>query len=209
MATDLQLAAQDSATDSRFAPAVSFGIFLDGAQVLLGDSFTGYDYSNESRITQVPLQAGAFASLNKVATPYSVRVRITKGGSAGDRATLLAELDEAAASLNLYDIVTPEKTYRSANIVKVSHAHSAERGAAMLELDIHFLEVRQIASASFTVVDQSPSSSPSTMIPIKPITTAPPGPRNDPTHVGVVQTQQVLPQVEQQAAEALLLLQGP
>jgi len=202
MATDLQLATSDS-SDTRFASVANqYGVFLNGAPVLEGDSFVGYEFVNESRITMVPLQAGAFTSINKVATPFDVRVRITRGGSVADRAALLSELQTRAASLDLYDIVTPEKTYTSANIVKVAHSHRLDSGATMLVLEIHFLEVRQIASTSFTVAAPSAAA-------VKPITKAPAGPRNDPTQVGVVQAQPVLPPVQQEAVDALLLLQGP
>jgi len=183
MTTDPQLATQDS-SDSRGQLAPVFGIFLNGSQVLMGDSFLGYEYINESKVPQYPMQSGSFYSYNKVATPSDVRVRITKGGSVADRSALLGELQTRAASLDLYDIVTPEQTYRSMNIVKVSHRHSDRDGATMLTLELWFLEIRQNTGTAFTTSDLTGQ-------PVTPVTKAAPGPRNSPTALGVLQSKEV------------------
>jgi len=185
VATSPQLATGDS-TGTQVLPPASYGIFLHGThtQVLQGDSFAGYEYVNESKVPQYPMQSGSFYTYNKVATPADVRVRITKGGSVADRAALLKELQTRAASLDLYDIVTPEQTYKSMNIVKVAHRHSDRDGATMLTIELWFLEIRQTTGTVFTTTDP-------TGLVVKPITQAAPGPRNDPTALGVLQAKEV------------------
>ena len=196
MATDLQLATADT-TDSRFVSLTSYGIFLNGAQVMVGDSFLGYEYVNDSRVSMYPVQSGGFGSYNKVDTPYDLRVRITKGGSAGDRATLLNEVLAARKSLNVYDIVTPEQTYTSANLSKVAHHHTMDSGATLLVLELQFVEVRVIASAVFTAASPTTGG-----VPLSPLTQAI-APRNDPVQVGAVQPQ-TLSEVNTQIVAAQL-----
>lgn len=196
MATDLQLTSGDT-NDQRFVSLPTYGIFLDGQQVLEGDSFVSYEYQNDSKLSTYPLQAGAFATYNKVATPFDLRVRLTKGGSASARAVYLSEVESAAKSLNLYDVVTPEKTYTSANISKIAHSHMLDRGATMLTVDLWFQEVREIATAGFTTTD------PVTGATVTPISKASAPQRNSPLQVGAVQAAPV-PQTVQDVVNATL-----
>ena len=185
MATELQLAlATKDATDGRFATvANAWGIFLDGVHVLEPDSFLGYEYMNESKVSQYPQQSGAFQSYNKVATPFDVRVRMSKGGTIADRTAYLAEVEAAAKSLNLYSVVTPEKTYLNTNIVKVSHRHAQREGATLLVVELWFLEIRNTATAQFYQTTSNTMATPVTPItnPVKPTSA-------DPTVVGKVRT---------------------
>lgn len=115
------------------------------------DSVIDFAYRNEWRVSSFPVQRGSFANYNKVNNPYEVMIRMTKGGSKDDRTKFLEAIDTAAGSLDLYDVVTPEKTYTNANITRYDYRREARNGAYMLIVDIGLIEVRQV-TAQYTTV---------------------------------------------------------
>lgn len=192
--TDLQLAISDSPSVGSVTVNQGYAIFLRGVQVLVADSFISYEYQNDSKLPQYQQQSGAFATYNKVATPFDVRVVMTKTGEVADRTAFLIEIEAAAQSLNLYDVVTPEKTYSSVNIVKIAHRHTERNGATMMTVEIWFLEVRATAAAQFT------QSSP-------PLTDTASASGADPKNVGVVQPAEV-PPAQQEVVNLALQMQA-
>ena len=65
----------------QFFNAERWGIYLKDKLVLEADSMKSIDYVQGSKISDYPQEEGAFQSYNKVATPYEVRVELTKGGA--------------------------------------------------------------------------------------------------------------------------------
>lgn len=157
MADDTLMTADDPGV-SKSASTGIYGLYFsagsdnEGDLVLSPDSFIGYSYSNESRISQYPQEAGAFQQYNKVDTPFDVRIRMTKGGKVADVAAFIevAESLVKATDLTLYDMITPERQYRSCNVTKVLHDHQPGHGANMVTMDIHLLEIRVTASAQYS-----------------------------------------------------------
>lgn len=128
-----------------------WGVFdASGAPVALSDAVEGFEYHNESPVSTAPVQAGSFTSYNKVDTPYNVAVRLVKGGSEKDRSDFLKALEAARASLTLYNVVTPERTYTNANIVSLDYRRTAEDGYAQIRADIQIQEVREVTAAYTT-----------------------------------------------------------
>jgi len=142
----------DSVTVSSNQQIYRYGLFLDGVLALEPDSFIGYGFSNNSLVPQYPQENGAFQSYNKVDTPFNLRIRVAKGGSTTDVANFIdtAEALVKASNLNLYSVITPERTYNSVTIVKISHDHKPDSGANMVTMDIEFLEIRNSATAQYT-----------------------------------------------------------
>lgn len=132
--------------------APKWGIFYadDLTPVLVSDSVVSVDYRNESRISDFPVEAGSFGSFNKVATPYDARVRLSCGSDAASRAAFLQSLELVVASTNLYHVVTPDKTYLSANIVAYDYRREQRAGAGLIVADIVLREVRQIALSMYS-----------------------------------------------------------
>ena len=128
-----------------------------------------------------PVQNGAFASYDKVIVPSEFSVRMTKGGSKTDRKNFLDEIDTAANSLQLYKILTPERTYLDVNITRYEVTRRGTQGAFFLaEVDIYFMQIRQV-SAQYTSASaatqnaQQPGAQPSTsqgLVQPRPITPA-------------------------------------
>ena len=140
---------------SQSAPV--WGIFDDnGNQVVVPDSVYDFSYHKDYDVPTFPVQApsatapSTFANYNKVEQPFELSVRMTKGGSQTDRATFIQQVESIAGTLNLYTIVTPEKSYLNCN---VTHTELIRRGASgayfLAEMVVHFIQVLQ-TTAQYT-----------------------------------------------------------
>lgn len=121
-----------------------------GALALEPDSIQAMEYQREFRIADYPIEEGGFESYNKVATPYDIRVTMTKGGKVPDRKDFLDQVELILASLDLYTVVTPERNYQNVNIVRADYRRNAEHGATLLTVELHGIEVRTSASIQFS-----------------------------------------------------------
>lgn len=116
-------------------------------RVIVPDSILAFDNRNEYRVSDFPVQAGAFASYNKVASPFELVVRMSKGGTLEDRAVFLRQVAAVNASLALYDVRTPERTYLNVNVIRHEVTRRGAQGAYFLtEVDLFFREIRQVAA---------------------------------------------------------------
>lgn len=129
---------------------VSWGVFQDGVPVLTPDTVATFSYRQGWTVSNYPLEQGAFESYDKVETPYEAQVRMATGGSVVDRQAFLQQVEFIAGSLDLYEIVTPERTYLSANVQRYDYNRTAHQGLGLLVVDIWFTEVRVTATQAFT-----------------------------------------------------------
>lgn len=141
-------------------PGPVWGVFDSNFKsVVDADSFLAFSNSNPSRLADYPIQDGNFVSYDKVRQPFVVTCRIAKGGSVADRAALLAQLDALKASLQLYTMVTPEKSYLQINMEDYQLVRTKEKGAYFFtELDLFFREVLT-QSAVYTTTSSAPDTS--------------------------------------------------
>ena len=122
-----------------------------------------------------PVEQGQFATFNKVNTPYHNTVVMTfSGRKTGfsaliptfgvngiiNKTEIMSQLDKMAASFDLYDILTPEKTYHNANIMGVNYRRNAEEGASLLVIEVVFVEVLITAEAKFSSTKNPNSANP-------------------------------------------------
>lgn len=131
-----------------------WGVYLNGAPALLPDSILSVEIKADWRLSDYQQEPNAFATYNKVRTPYDARVTMTKGGS-GISQFLLA-VEAAAASLNLYDVVTPDRVYSSANITHYDYRRNNQNGVSLLSVDLWLEEVRVTGTAAAPIT-QDPS----------------------------------------------------
>lgn len=204
MADDTLMTADDPSV-SKTASTGIYGLFdPEGADLVLEPtSFLSYSYSNDSRISQYPVEAGAFQSYNKVDTPFDLRIRVTKSGNV---ATVSAFIEVAeglakATDLNTYVLITPERTYQSVNVVKVSHDHQANHGANMVTMELYLVEVRVTASAQY-----ANTSSPTTT---GNLSNAKAPAATDPKQGGTVQVQTATPTQQETVYDMLTGLPVP
>lgn len=111
------------------------------------DSILDFGYRNEVDIPDFPIQNGAFANYNRVNLPYEASVRLSKGGSEQDRRNFLNQIDVLMNSLELYQIVTPERTYVDVNPVRFEVMRRGANAAYFLtEVDLFFREIRTVTA---------------------------------------------------------------
>ena len=107
------------------------------------------DYSKETRVSDFPIEGGAFASYNKVEQPASPTVTLCLTGSEKNRRTFLEAIDKACKSTDLYSVVTPEVTYVNYSVERYDYSRRSSKGATLLIVDITLREIRQV-SAQYT-----------------------------------------------------------
>jgi len=138
--------------------APQWGIFdSGGSAVIEPDSVISAERMREFRVSDFPIEAGGFASYNKVATPFRGEFRMVKGGQEGDRTAFLKKLDALVESLDLLTMVTPEISYDNVNVTHYEYRRTSENGVQLIAADIRVEEIRQAASAAFSNT-QDPSS---------------------------------------------------
>ena len=138
----------------------SWGVFKNGVPIIVAESVVSVDYRQEWLLSTYPVEEGAFESYDKVQTPFENRVRFMSGGPEGARQILLNSIDAIAGDLNLYDVVTPTKTYTSVNVMRYDYARAAGRGLGLLVVDIVLQQVRVAVPAAFSNTQAPSGASP-------------------------------------------------
>lgn len=132
-----------------------WGLFDEnGEPVLRPTSFLGLEYRNSNRVSNYPLEQGAFESYNKVADPFDLVVGFAHGGDLGERADFLARVLELSKTLDLYTLVTPEETFQSVNIQRYDYARKTTNGASLIIVNLFLTEVRINTDSEFTNQDE-------------------------------------------------------
>ena len=157
VANTVALLQADAALVLRMLNRPKWGVYQNGRVVITADNVSAFAYKQETRVSQYPMENGAFASYNKVGAPYDVRIRLTRGGTVFDRQAFLAALEQITASTELYDIVTPERTYTNANVERFDYDRRAENGVGLITADLMITEIRQITDNRKYANSKAPS----------------------------------------------------
>lgn len=166
LANNVVMLAADVASIARMFLGPQWGIFKDGAPIFVGDSVLGVDYRREWRVSDFPIEAGGFASYNKVQVPFDVRVIFSVSGAgsllsslipggagwmaAPNRTEMLTVLKLAAESLDLYSVHTPELNYDNCNIVHYDYRREARSGTTLIKVEVWLTEIRIAPKAALT-----------------------------------------------------------
>jgi hypothetical protein len=158
-----------------YKTSISSPMLANFFPVIEPDSIVSIDYEKEWAVANYPIEQGKFATYNKVNTPYHNAVCMTFSGHKKGLGSLipsfgpvgvsakteaLVKLEAMAASLELYDIVTPERIYTNANIMGINYRRDAEEGACMLVVEVVFVEVLITAESSFSTTKNPNSANP-------------------------------------------------
>jgi hypothetical protein len=169
---ELELLVGDALAFLGFSSGPQWGLFLGGEVAVTADNVASFEFRQDMRLSNFPVEEGSFATYNKVQLPYDVRLQFSTGGSAADRQALIDSVDAVIASVDLFDAVTPEKVYESINPTHQSIRRTSRNGVGMVVIDVYCEEVRVTAAQQFAssqsgtgsqlgVKDpQSPSASP-------------------------------------------------
>ena len=128
-----------------------WGVFdQSGKSVLDIDTIVGLHYTNRSRVSDFPVEQGAFVSYNKVSTPFKMRVKIAVGGSRQRISNFTAKLEVLKNdTINLYHFVTPEMTYLNCTVEEIAYSRESGKGQDIVVAMVDLLEVR-IVTPSYT-----------------------------------------------------------
>jgi hypothetical protein len=168
------------------APAVTpfWGVFDSTTlkSLLNADSFLSFRGKGASKLVDFTIQEGAFDTYDKVQIPGTVTLRVSKSGSASDRAALLAQVDALLASITTCYITTPEKTYQNMNMEDFELIRDTEKEAFFFtQLDLNFREIRQqqaVYTTTTSAPDLSNATAPSAQSPVNLGIAAPTVPSN-------------------------------
>lgn len=138
-------------------PGPLWGVYDSGMKsVVTADSFLSFRAKRSTKIADFPIQDGGFNSYDKVTIPFTTAIRISRGGSVSDRADLFAQLDALIASLLLYSILTPEKTWLNVNMEDYEVVRESNKDAYFFtQVDLSFREIRPVV-AVYTTTDSAP-----------------------------------------------------
>lgn len=125
-----------------------WGIYLNGFPVLSYDNQPSFGYKQDWAIAHYPVEQGAFQSYDKVQLPAEIRCRFSTGGSVFNRQQMLASIDAVMSTTQVYDVVTPEKTYLSFNFSHRDYEREAEN-VGLITIDVWLIEIIQTATAQF------------------------------------------------------------
>lgn len=138
------------------SPTNAWGIYRGGVPVVVADNVTAFEIRKQWAISSYPVERGSFESFDKVEVPFGVRFRFTAGGSSAKRQALLESIIAIAGDLNLYDVVTPDRVYLSANIERYDYSQTATNGVGLLQVDVTAIEIREVGEALLSAT-QSPT----------------------------------------------------
>lgn len=137
--------------------APKWGIFLNGAPVVVADSVISFDFKADWSISDYPVEQGAFESYDKVEVPFVAKVRFATGGAQPALQAFLDSITDAAKTLSLYEVITPEKIYENVNISHYDYRRTASAGLGLIVVDVWLLQIRQSATPAFSNT-KSPSA---------------------------------------------------
>jgi hypothetical protein len=135
---------------------VIWGIYFNGFPIIDFDSFLAMDLRQDNPISDYPVELGGFQSYDKVQLPIEIRVRLAAGGSVASRALFLQSIEAVMNTVDLYDIVTPERVYLGYNFTHRDFRRAADQGNGLITVDLWLTEVRESQQAAF-VNTQTPS----------------------------------------------------
>ncbi len=127
--------------------ATDWGIF--DATTLLSvfdyDTFMSFKITDTSKVSDFPVEDGAFATYNKVSKAYTVNVQLAISEGSPRRATFLNKLASVRKGLDLMNIVTQDRVYLNATLENYVVSRVTKGGVGQVIADLAFIEVRTVA----------------------------------------------------------------
>lgn len=140
------------------APA-GLGSLISGNAAILADSCISVTGTVENKVSDFPVEGGAFATYNKVLRPAKPIVRLAKSGGTSAFNEFLTQIDTLTNNTTLVNVVTDGFTYTNCTIESYRYTRSASQGATLVQVDIHLVAVNQVAAYfSSTINSLSPSA---------------------------------------------------
>lgn len=142
------------------APVFSqWAIYSTGTSqpVIEPDTYVDFEFIGDARISDYPVEQGAFANYNKVQVPRHARVKLACAGEIMSRGDFLDQLESMKESVDLYDLATPDGLFQSFTLTHYDYLRRSRNGVSMLVAELHFEEVRQTGTASYSATQNGSS----------------------------------------------------
>lgn len=140
----------------------------EGELVIEADNITQFAYRRDWKVSDFPIEGGNFNSYNKTASPYELRLTLTKGGSTVERSNFLAALEALSASTQLVTVVSPEISYTNVNLTGLAYDRSATAGAKLLSVDVAIRQIRVATRAARTSTRSTDTQQNGSVQPVEP-----------------------------------------
>jgi hypothetical protein len=145
-----------------------WGLFdSDGNLVVEPDSIMDFGWRKENRVPNFPVQAGQFATYNRVGLPFESSVTFTKGGDESSRTLFLQQIDAVIeqSNIELYTIRTPEKSYINVTATRAELSRRGAGNAFYFDVELYFTEVNQVDVQYSTVATPTSNASVPSAVP--------------------------------------------
>lgn len=120
----------------------NWGIFDEnGKDALDASSIVEVEYRNESQVSNYIQERGAFASYNKVDNPYEFTISVAIAENLFNRSRFIQKIEDIRKSLDLFSVVTPERTYLNATLQSISY-HRDNTRVSLIIVEMLWIEVR-------------------------------------------------------------------
>lgn len=119
-----------------------------GVNTFSSFSIVDFEYKQNWTVSDYPVEDGGFQSYDKVQLPFDIRLRVAAGGTKSNRQALLTIVDALTNTLDLYDVVTPEKVYKSCNIDHYDYNRKSQSGVGLIIVDLWLRQIRVTATAT-------------------------------------------------------------
>ena len=130
-----------------------------GNLALIPDSFVSFEYKNERKIPNYPVEEGSFQSYNKVALPFDCRLVVTCSGNGSmSKQGFLLAIQNYLDSLTLLTITTPDASYPNCNLIHADYRRESRQGATLLMAQLWFQEIKIAQQSSVSTVQPSGAS---------------------------------------------------
>lgn len=127
-----------------------WGIYQAGSSAILAvqkDSVLEMSVMEESNVPDYRVQTGGFATYNKIAQPFEIPIRITKGGNPAERNMLITFLKTSVKQATVYDILMPECVWHNVTLTRYQIERTREKtGDDLIIADCWFKEIREAPS---------------------------------------------------------------
>ena len=115
--------------------------------VLEFTSFISLDAGNASKITDYPVEAGSFATYNKIVTPNELTVTLAIQGDSYKLQNAIDILNTLCNEAQIVNIVSPYTYYKGYSLESFDYSFNQTDGVGILITPLNFKEIRQVQAA--------------------------------------------------------------
>lgn len=117
-----------------------------GKLALAPDNIVEVHFGEKSKVSDFPVEKGAFTTYNKAHHPIAIKITMSVGSKLADRNTFLNALINLKRSTNLVNITIPEGVFKDYTLESYDFSRTEKKGQNMIIASCHFVNVVQTTS---------------------------------------------------------------